>query len=186
MSTATKTISKKTTKNILNKLAESSENTSVTSLEEKNRRGHPFKNFDRNQFEALCKMQCTEKEICGFFDTTDKTINNWCRREYGMSFLKVYAQKSMAGKASLRRMQWKKAQEGDTTMLIFLGKTMLGQNERQEIVITNKIDMGNNIANDFLEYDGANSIDTDDAVDAEYDEYDSDSEPMSEVEEQGE
>jgi hypothetical protein len=33
---------------------------------------------------------------------------------------------------SLRRMQWEKAQTGNTTMLIWLGKQMLGQKDRLE------------------------------------------------------
>ena len=36
------------------------------------------------------------------------------------------------GKTSLRRMQWEKAQSGNTTMLIWLGKQMLGQKDKLE------------------------------------------------------
>lgn len=31
------------------------------------------KEIDQEQFEKLCELQCTLKEICGFFDVTDKT-----------------------------------------------------------------------------------------------------------------
>jgi hypothetical protein len=37
------------------------------------------------------------------------------------------------GRMSLRRLQWKKAQEGNTTMLIWLGKQYLGQSDKQEL-----------------------------------------------------
>ena len=37
------------------------------------------------------------------------------------------------GKATLRRMQWKGAQAGNPTMLIWLGKQLLGQKDRSEL-----------------------------------------------------
>jgi hypothetical protein len=37
------------------------------------------------------------------------------------------------GKSTLRRMQWKLAEEGNPTMLIWLGKQMLGQKDKQEV-----------------------------------------------------
>ena len=35
--------------------------------------GRPKKYIDKDEFEKLCALQCTENEICGFFDVTDKT-----------------------------------------------------------------------------------------------------------------
>lgn len=63
------------------------------------------KNFDRNIFEKLCHMQCTRDEICYIFETTDKTLNAWCRREYGKPFLEIYAEKTEGGKLSKRRFE---------------------------------------------------------------------------------
>lgn len=37
------------------------------------------------------------------------------------------------GKASLRRMQFKSAEDGNVTMQIWLGKQMLGQRDKSEI-----------------------------------------------------
>jgi hypothetical protein len=37
------------------------------------------------------------------------------------------------GKASLRRLQWQKASQLDSTMLVWLGKQTLGQRDKQEI-----------------------------------------------------
>ena len=42
--------------------------------------GRPKKEIDQKQFENLCGLQCTEEEICGCFDITDKTLNSWCKR----------------------------------------------------------------------------------------------------------
>ena len=45
--------------------------------------GRNPKEFDNKMFESFCSLQCTESEICGQFDTTDKTLNAWCERTYG-------------------------------------------------------------------------------------------------------
>lgn len=82
----------------------------------------------RNDFEKLCLMQCTEAEICAFFDVTDKTLARWCKEEYGISFSEVYKSKSEAGKISIRRAQFQLAQKS-AAMAIFLGKQYLGQKD---------------------------------------------------------
>ncbi len=88
----------------------------------------PHKEIDQNSFEKLCGLQCTEDEICDFFDTTRKTIDAWCKRTYKASFSTVFEQKRGVGKISLRRMQWKLA-EKNAAMAIFLGKNILGQSD---------------------------------------------------------
>ena len=34
----------------------------------------PRKEIDQNEFEKLCALQCTQEEICAWFDVTDKTL----------------------------------------------------------------------------------------------------------------
>lgn len=89
----------------------------------------PRKEISRAQFEKLCALQCTEPEFCGFFEVTDKTLNSWCKREYGMSFSEIFAQKRSLGKISLRRYQFQQA-EKSATMAIWLGKQWLGQTDK--------------------------------------------------------
>lgn len=103
----------------------------------KNKGGRPNKNFDKGEFEKLCAMQCTEQEICDWFQTSEKTLTEWCRREYGDSFSQVFRQKRGTGKISLRRTQFHLA-EKSPAMAIWLGKQYLGQ--RDEVAIDN----GNN------------------------------------------
>ena len=91
----------------------------------------PKKEIDQKQFEQLCSMQCTEVEICAWFDVTDKTLANWCKRTYGKSFSEVFKLKREKGHISLRRSQFKLA-ETNPTMAIFLGKNYLGQKDKQE------------------------------------------------------
>lgn len=93
--------------------------------------GRPRKEIDQKQFENLCGLQCTEEEICGWFDVTDKTLNSWCRRVYGVNFSEVFKQKRVNGKISLRRSQFKLA-ENNANMAIWLGKQYLGQKDKPE------------------------------------------------------
>lgn len=96
--------------------------------------GRPNKEIDRENFEKLCGLQCTEEEICSFFDVTDKTLTNWCRRTYKKSFSEIFKKKRGTGKIALRRSQFRLA-ETNATMAIWLGKQYLGQsdNPAQEI-----------------------------------------------------
>ena len=92
----------------------------------------PRKEINKEQFEKLCALQCTRKEICFFFDVTDKTLDSWCKREYnGQDFSTVYEQKRVLGKISLRRLQFQHA-EKSAAMAIFLGKQYLGQSDNPE------------------------------------------------------
>ena len=45
------------------------------------------------------------------------------------------------GKVSLRRLQWKAAQNGNITMLIWLGKQVLGQRDRMEQASSVKVEL---------------------------------------------
>jgi len=96
-----------------------------------NPNGRPPKVIDQKTFEGLCKIHCTEEEIAGIFECSVETLNQWCKRTFGDTFLEVYKKFSAQGKASLRRTQFKLA-EKNPSMAIFLGKNLLGQTDRVE------------------------------------------------------
>lgn len=102
------------------------------------RTGRPRKRIDKAKFEDLCRLQCTELEICDEFDVSHVTLNKWCGENYHdddgnpMTFLQVFEQKRGRGKISLRRMQWHLA-ETNAAMAIFLGKNMLGQSDNYDV-----------------------------------------------------
>ena len=99
------------------------------------RRGRPRKEIKKDAFEKLCQMQCTEKEICGWFGVCEDTLNAWCKRTYGKNFTDTYKIYSQDGLISLRRHQFKLA-EKYPAMAIFLGKQYLGQSDRVSQTIT--------------------------------------------------
>lgn len=94
--------------------------------------GRPRIEINNEQFKKLCELHCTKEEIAGFFNCTEETIDNYCKREHGESFLVVFKKLSAGGKMSLRRYQFELAKH-NASMAIFLGKNLLGQTDNTEI-----------------------------------------------------
>lgn len=94
--------------------------------------GRPLKEIDIEQFEKLCALQCTKKEIASWFNCDEDTVNNWCKRTYNMTFSAIYEEKREMGKISLRRSQWKLA-EKNASMAIWLGKQYLDQRDETTV-----------------------------------------------------
>jgi hypothetical protein len=95
----------------------------------------PRKEIDREQFEKLCSLQCTQVEMAAYFDCSEDTIERWCEAEYGAGFAEVFKLKRGIGKISLRRSQFRMA-ETNPTMAIWLGKQYLGQTDKQDVQIS--------------------------------------------------
>lgn len=93
----------------------------------------PRKELDIEEFEKLCSYQCTEEEICSWFDVTDKTLNKWCKDNYeGKGFSEVFALKRGTGKVSLRRNLFQLSQK-NAIVAIFLAKNWLGMTDNVEV-----------------------------------------------------
>lgn len=99
---------------------------------ENERRGRPRKKIDNKEFEKLCAMQCTLKEIAGWFKSKPETIKAWCELTYKKQFSEVYEIYSAEGKISLRRNQFRMS-KNNPTMAIWLGKQYLGQTDKNDI-----------------------------------------------------
>lgn len=89
-------------------------------------------------FEGLCGIQATIEELEAVLNIDHKTLNRLCKEHYTdekgspMTFSQVYKKYSATGKMSIRRNQFKVANAGNVSMLIWLGKQYLGQKEQQE------------------------------------------------------
>ena len=104
--------------------------------------GRPRKEIDKKTFEGLCRIQSTLNEMCAVFDCDNKTLENWCKREYGMGFSEVFSIKRLMGNVSLRRKLYKKAVEDeDSRMLMFLAKNWLGMSDKQNVKLENPIEI---------------------------------------------
>jgi hypothetical protein len=87
--------------------------------------GRHRKIVDEKQIWELASIGCTMKEIGIQVDLSEDTLS---RRFSG-----VIEKGREFSKASLRRMQLKAAESGNPTMMIWLGKQMLGQKDRSEL-----------------------------------------------------
>lgn len=99
----------------------------------KNKVGRPTKEIDKKKFENLCGLFCTKGEIAAFFDCSEDTIENFCKKTFKCTFSEAFKIYSSAGKVSLRRAQFKKALSGNVPLLIFLGKQYLGQKDNPDV-----------------------------------------------------
>lgn len=95
--------------------------------------GRPKIDIDFELVDNLIKIFCTGEEIASVLGVHYDTLYNRVKEEFDMTFSDYIKSKQGEGKASLRRMQWKKAQAGNSTMLVWLGKQYLGQTDKQEL-----------------------------------------------------
>lgn len=101
--------------------------------------GRPRIDIDEENFKKLCGLQCTLAEIASFFKCSEDTIERWCVRELKMPFAEAFKKYSAAGKISLRRWQYRMA-ENSVTMAIWLGKQWLGQKDVVDVAVSDDTD----------------------------------------------
>lgn len=95
--------------------------------------GRPKKAIDYELVSKLAMIQCTQEEIAGIMDISTRTLQR------DDEFCRIYSAKKQAGRASLRRMQWKTAEAGIPSMLIFLGKNWLGQSDKHDVALSGHV-----------------------------------------------
>ena len=84
----------------------------------------PKKQIDPDVVSKLASIHCTMEEIAHVVGCSVDTLE---RR-----FADIIKQAKSKGKTSLRRYQWLAAEKGNTAMLIWLGKQLLGQTDKVE------------------------------------------------------
>lgn len=89
--------------------------------------GRPNTPIDWDIVDRALNIQCTGEEIAGMLNINYSTLERACKELHKRNFADYSKEKRAGGKASLRRMQWKRAEAGSDTMLIWLGKNTLGQ-----------------------------------------------------------
>lgn len=91
----------------------------------------PRKNIDPNQVKELASIQCSYAEMAAVLGCNESTLT---RR-----FAQAIKEGRECGKVSLKRKQYDVAMSGNVSMLIWLGKILLGQSEVQVQVIKNEV-----------------------------------------------
>ncbi len=97
--------------------------------------GRPRVEIDMEMLASMVGIQCTAEECARILGLSSDTIDRRLKQITGKGFAEFYKKHSDEGKMSLRRAQFKAATEDrNPTMLIWLGKQMLGQKDisRQE------------------------------------------------------
>jgi hypothetical protein len=107
--------------------------------------GRPRLNIDAETVRKLARLHCTMQEMADFFGCHRETLRD--------NFSSEIAKGRSEGNISLRRKQWQIAVEkGNTVMLIWLGKQMLGQvNERLDAESDMPLPIYDIIENDKIE-----------------------------------
>ena len=82
----------------------------------------PKLDIDPEQVMKMAAIGCTNKEIAQVLNISIETLQR--------NFPDLLQKGRANGKAKLRRLQWQKAEEGNPTMLIWLGKQLLEQKEQ--------------------------------------------------------
>lgn len=101
--------------------------------------GRPKKNLTPKEWDSvkyMAMIHCTGEEIAGVMQMDYDTLNRNCKDKYGYPISEYIKKNQSNGKMSLRRMQWKSAENGNVTMQIFLGKQWLGQKENADISVS--------------------------------------------------
>lgn len=93
--------------------------------------GRPPIVFDYGVVERMASLGCTVEEVAVALGITRETVYARCRTD--PQFAHAYSTGKEMGRTTLRRLQWRKANEGSDTMLIWLGKQILNQKDRQEL-----------------------------------------------------
>ena len=96
--------------------------------------GRPAIVFDYQQLEKLCHINATQREIAAFFGCSVETVMR--RAKDDLRFADAMERGYAGGWMSLRRKQMEMALEGNITMLIWLGKNILGQRDNLDTKLT--------------------------------------------------
>lgn len=82
--------------------------------------------------EKLASCMCTDEEIASVVGVSVDVLTNERNKE---TFTECKKRGFENGKASLRRKQYEVAMSGNCTMLVWLGKQYLGQNDKMEMEV---------------------------------------------------
>lgn len=106
------------------------------------RTGRPMLEVDYETIDKLCAINCNTVEIMAYINSkgqviSEDTINRRIKKDYKMTFAEYVKQKADGTcKVALRRAQMRAVQDGNTAMIIFLSKNMLGMADKTQTEIS--------------------------------------------------
>jgi len=91
----------------------------------------PKAKFDRKLVRTLAGYGCTQEEIANACGIGETTLKRNAREELDAGYAEM--------RRSLRRWQYEAAKGGNVTMLIWLGKQLLGQREKTDAIVREEV-----------------------------------------------
>ena len=95
-----------------------------------NRGGRPVVKINKHDVEKLSRLGCTDQDMAYWFECSIRTIAR--RRADNEWFVEAEERGRAQARNSLRQHQMRLALAGNVTMLVWLGKNLLGQSDRQQ------------------------------------------------------
>lgn len=100
--------------------------------------GRPPAQIDWDMVDNFLKAQCDGVGIASYFGISPDTLYRLTKERYNIGFDDYRRQKQSEGCELLRAKQFQSAMAGDKTMLVWLGKQLLGQKEKVDHTTNNK------------------------------------------------
>jgi hypothetical protein len=94
--------------------------------------GRPRKKIDLETVEKLASIMCTMEEIASYLGMSTDTMTR------SKACLAVFKRGLDKGRMSVRRMQYKAAEDGNSVMMVWLGKQYLGQSDKNQTELTGR------------------------------------------------
>ena len=96
--------------------------------------GRPPVNIDPGKLDGMLMFGATCLECANEFNCDEQAVVRFVKRNYQTTFKEYSHKKHGATRIRLRQKQIELAMKGNITMLIWLGKQMLGQSDKVEEV----------------------------------------------------
>lgn len=93
--------------------------------------GRPAKEIDAATIRNAAAIGCTVEEIASVVGCSRAHLYDRMKEDPGIQM--AIDEGRATGRATLRRNQWRLSEAGNATMLIWLGKQILGQKDRTEM-----------------------------------------------------
>ena len=105
----------------------------------KNKGGRPPKTFKWDLLNSILAYGASLTDCSDFLDVSEDTIQRNIKKKCDIKFSEYRLRKMSKIRLTLLQKQYNIAKEGNVTMLIWLGKQMLGQADKQKIDETLKV-----------------------------------------------
>jgi hypothetical protein len=101
--------------------------------EKKRAPNRPLLKIDWKVVDQMLEAHCLGTEIAARIGVSADTLYMRCLKENNSTFSEYSQRKKASGKSLLRLKQYNAAMQGDKSLLIWLGKNILNQSEKQSI-----------------------------------------------------